>query len=106
MTADLVQTAIDRLYDMCGRDIDDIAWALDAEDFDALTAGLEFVVRDSGEGQMMVADLPLGYQLRMTDGDGGMPISVDQYYIGIIDADGIELLGLIWGKQGPRHRVR
>lgn len=40
----------------------------------------------------LVADLPQGYRLQLTDGETDGPSNAAEYYIGIVDDDGQEVM--------------
>jgi len=93
MTADLIQTILHRAYHRNSSGLDAVARQLGAADFPSLTDNLEFGGWDSGGGCMMLtAELPSEHWLQLTDGEVDVPTDVDHWCVGIVNADGDELV--------------
>ena len=93
MTADLEQAILHGAYQLDSSGLDAVARRLGADDFAALTAGLDFYGWDSGGGCMMLAaELPDEHLLQLTDGEVDVPRDLDHWCVGIVDRDGDELI--------------
>ena len=100
MTADLTKTILHRAYQLDTSGLDAIARQLGATDFPDLADGLEFGGWDSGGGCMMlVAELPLEHRVQITDGEVDVPTDADRWCVGIVDADGDELITVFSDQQ-------
>ena len=93
MTADLTQTILHRAYERDSSGLNAIAQQLGAANFPSLTGNLDFFGWDSGGSCMMLlAELPLEHRLQLTDGEVDVPRNADHWCVGIVDADGDELI--------------
>lgn len=100
MTTEPARAILQRVYELDSALLDARARSLGASDWQALTDGLEFSGQDTGGGCMMlVAALPGGYGLGITDGDAGFPTDVRSFWVGIMDQEGEELLSLFSEEQ-------
>jgi hypothetical protein len=103
MSADLTQTILHRAYERDSLGLDTIARQLGAADFPTLTSELEFGGWDSGGGCMMLlAELPAGHRLQLTDGEVDVPTNADQWCVGIVDADDDELISVFSAQPVPK----
>jgi len=99
----LIQGILKAAYALAPARLQDAARAVGATDWDDLTGGLTFSGQDTGGGcLMMVASLPGGYLLGVTDGEAGWPTDEGTFWVGVSDEESGDELAWVFstGDQG------